>query len=332
MTDQVPLYLAPMSGVTDLPFRLLARECGADFTITEFTSSAAISRDVADSWVRLEGDEREKPFIPQIFGGKKDEMVKTVQLLQGRADIIDLNFGCPATKVTRTCAGAALMGKPDDLVEMVVACVEASEIPITAKLRLGTGKGTDNVVEICRRLEDAGVYRLCVHGRTLKQGYSGIANWQTIAEVVESVSIPVIANGDIVNAATAKECIEITGAAGLMVGRGAIGRPMIFDKIKRDMGWVDKPQPWVKDIGEDIWSSSSQTRKDFLTRSWAWNRYIELCKETVGFQSKWLTRHAVSFTKGLPGAREARKAMMSDRNPEKLAQAVENYLRVSLDQ
>jgi len=327
MLTKVPLYLAPMSGVTDLPFRLLARECGADFTITEFTSSAAISRDVADSWVRLESDDREKPFIPQIFGGVKDEMVETVQLLQGKADIIDLNFGCPATKVTRTCAGAALMGMPDDLVEMAEACVNASEVPISAKLRLGTGKGANNVVEICQRLEGVGVSQLCVHGRTLKQGYSGEANWQEIAEVVRSVSVPVIANGDIVNAKNAAQCLEITGAAGLMIGRGAIGRPMIFNQIKQDLDWVKSPPPWQKDISSNIWDCAEQIERDFLVRSWAWDRYIELCKETVGFQAKWLMRHAVSFTKGLPGAREARKAMMSDRSPEALAASVHKYLQ-----
>ena len=106
----VPLALAPMAGVSDLPFRLLARECGADVTITEFTSSAGLSRDVANSWLKVESDSREKPFIPQIFGGDKDEMVQTVKMLQDKADLIDLNFGCPAPKVTRICAGAALMG------------------------------------------------------------------------------------------------------------------------------------------------------------------------------------------------------------------------------
>ena len=170
--EDVPLFLAPMSGVSDLPFRLLARECGADFTITEFTSSAALSRDIARSWIRLESDPRERPFIPQIFGGDLDEMVHTVELLQEKSDIIDLNFGCPAPKVTNICAGAALMGKPEKLYEIVKNCIDVSNVPLTAKLRLGTGTGANTVLEICEELENIGVMRLCVHGRTLRQGYS----------------------------------------------------------------------------------------------------------------------------------------------------------------
>ena len=147
-TGQVPLFLAPMAGVTDLAFRLLARECGADFTISEFTAAAALTRQDAKSWHKLESDPRESPFIPQIFGGKIEEMVHCCELLQDVADIIDLNFGCPAPKVTRHCVGAALMGKPDDLVQMVENCVEISDVPITVKMRLGTDSDKINALEI----------------------------------------------------------------------------------------------------------------------------------------------------------------------------------------
>jgi tRNA-dihydrouridine synthase B len=323
---QVPLFLAPMSGVSDLPFRLLAKECGADITITEFTSSAALSRDVARSWLRLESDEREKPFIPQIFGGDLDEMVKTVELLQGSANIIDLNFGCPAPKVARTCAGAALMGTPDELVGIVEACLAVSDIPITAKLRLGTGAGANNVVEICERLATTGIIRLCIHGRTLRQGYSGNADWETIAKVVERVDIPVIANGDITDAKSAAKCLEVTGAAGLMIGRGAIGRPMVFAEIKAGLGWPIPTSPWAQDDPRR-WEEARPNEQDFIARAWCWKRYVELSEETTGLQPKWLTRHAVAFTKGLPGAREARKAMMDEASqPEEFAKAVTEFL------
>jgi tRNA-dihydrouridine synthase B len=321
----VPLFLAPMSGVSDLPFRLLAKECDADVTITEFTSSAGLSRDVTNSWLRLESDAREEPFIPQIFGGDKDEMVKTVELLQDRADIIDLNFGCPAPKVAKVCAGAALMGQPDDLVEMVEACIAASDIPITAKLRLGTGESENNVVEICQRLAEAGVMRLCVHGRTLRQGYAGIADWQTIRKVIESVDVPVIANGDICDAGSAARCLEATGAAGLMVGRGAIGRPMVFSEIKAGLGWNTESPPWQRE-NIDLWGDSLPLEQKFIARSWCWNRYVELAGETTGLQPKWLMRHAVAFTKGLPKARDARNTMMRDRRPEAFAESVAKFL------
>ena len=325
----IPLFLAPMSGVSDLPFRLLAKECGADFTITEFTSSAALTRDVAQSWLRLESDDRETPFIPQIFGGNIDEMVKTVELLQNRADVIDLNFGCPAPKVAKVCAGAALMGQPNDLVEMVESCIAVSDVPITAKLRLGTGAGPNTVIEICERLADAGVMRLCIHGRTLRQGYSGNADWDTIREVVERVRIPVVANGDITCPESAARCIEATNAAGLMVGRGAIGRPMIFHVIKQGLNWTNKSAPW-ENSNLHRWEKASPREQDFIARDWCWDRYLELAKETTGIQPKWLIRHAVAFTKGLPGAREARKELMKDRRPETFASKVGLFLKNQL--
>ncbi|MAU73921.1 MAG: tRNA dihydrouridine synthase DusB, partial [Euryarchaeota archaeon TMED132] len=187
-----PLFLAPMSGVTDLPYRLLAKQCGADVTITEFTNSTALSREAAVSWRKMESHETEIPFIPQIFGGDANDMATAAEMLAPNADLIDLNFGCPAPKVTKICAGAALMGEPDNLVSMVEGIVDAVDIPVTAKMRLGTGAQQHNAIEICQRLEEVGTQRLCVHGRTLKQRYSGEADWNYIKKVVDSVEVPVI--------------------------------------------------------------------------------------------------------------------------------------------
>ena len=148
-----PLFLAPMAGVTDLPFRLLAKQCGADFTITEFTNSTALSREAARSWSRMETCEEESPFIPQIFGGVAEDMARAAEMLSDNADIIDLNFGCPAPKVTKICAGAALMADPESLVDMCSQIVDRIDIPVTAKMRLGTGQGENNALEICKELE-----------------------------------------------------------------------------------------------------------------------------------------------------------------------------------
>jgi len=207
-----------MAGVTDLAYRLLASECGADYTVTEFTAASGLTRRNTNSWLKVETDPRENPFIPQIFGGDIDEMVTTVNLLQDRADIIDLNFGCPAPKVCRNDAGAALLRDPDKVVRMVRACIETTNVPITVKMRLGTGSGENTALEICQRLEAEGVERICVHGRTLKQRYSGESDWSQIRDIVQAVDIPVIANGDVVDANTAASCLEQTGAAGLMIG------------------------------------------------------------------------------------------------------------------
>ena len=313
-TPNQPLFLAPMAGVTDLAYRLLASECGADYTVTEFTAASGLTRRNTNSWLKVETDPRENPFIPQIFGGDIDEMVTTVNLLQDRADIIDLNFGCPAPKVCRNDAGAALLRDPDKGVRMVRACIGTTNVPITVKMRLGTGSGENTALEICQRLEAEGVERICVHGRTLKQRYSGQSDWSQIRDIVQAVDIPVIANGDVVDANTAAACLEQTGAAGLMIGRGAIGRPTLFHGIKRVLGWSDDKPPWGID-------------DPAVARHWCWERYVELSSELYREHgNKNLKRHAVSFTKGLPGASAMRVELHSIQDQQKLGQRVSDYL------
>ena len=320
-----PLFLAPMAGVSDLPFRLLAKDCGADVTITEFTNSTALTREAAASWRKMETDEREVPFIPQIFGGDINDMSKAADMLQSNADIIDLNFGCPAPKVTKICAGAALMGEPDLLVSMVSQIVSAVSIPVTAKMRLGTGYQTNNSTEICQRLEEVGAQRLCIHGRTLKQKYQGNANWEAIKEAVSAVNIPVVANGDVVDAHTAAACLEQTAASGLMIGRGAIGRPSVFSEIKVGLGWMnEEEQPWI--VEDDQWAIRSEQGRMFQTRKWCWDRYIHYAQQTIGIQPRWMQRHAVAFTKGLPGSKHVRSLMHQQPTPEKMAEAISNFL------
>ena len=297
MPEQVPLFLAPMSGVTDVAYRLLARESGADFTSTEFTAASGLSRQDARSWAKVETHQREFPFIPQIFGGIEDEMVETARLLSKNADVIDLNFGCPAPKVTKTCAGAAMMADPDNLISMVERCIQASNAPVSVKMRLGTSHDALTVFEIAERCAKLGVLRICVHGRTLSQKYRGEADWDLIRQVVEIAQpydVPVIANGDIIDAKSAARCLEVTGAAGLMIGRGAIGNPCIFGRIKTELGWEDFDAPWgdANEAGQ---------------KHWAWNRYVELVDEIGGpYAARNMKQHAISFTKGLPGGRELR--------------------------
>jgi len=310
-----PLFLAPMAGVTDLAYRLLARECGADITVTEFTAAAGLTRRNAYSWLKVESDARENPFIAQIFGGDVSEMVRAVELLHDRADVIDINFGCPAPKVCRNDAGAALLRDPDRVVEMVRACIEAATIPITVKMRLGTGSGPNTALEICKRLESEGVERICIHGRTLRQRYAGEADWSQIREVIEAVDIPVIANGDVVDAHSAAACLDATGAAGLMIGRSAIGRPTVFHDIKRDLGWSSAPPPW----GEEDAA---------VARLWCWKRYLELNEELYAPRTnKNLKRHAVSFTKGLPGASAIRVELHREVDQRVLGGMVTDYLQ-----
>ena len=321
-----PLFLAPMSGVTDLPYRLLAKQCGADVTITEFTNSTALSREAAVSWRKMESHETEIPFIPQIFGGDAKDMATAAEMLAPNADLIDLNFGCPAPKVTKICAGAALMGEPDNLVSMVEGIVDTVDIPVTAKMRLGTGSKEHNAIEICKRLEEVGAQRLCVHGRTLRQRYSGEADWNYIRKVVDSVDVPVIANGDVMDAKSATECLKTTNAGGLMVGRGAIGRPSMFGEMKVGLGWMEEEElPWVI-ANQENWFELDEIGRSFATRKWCWDKYIELSKQTTGIQDKWMQRHAVAFSKGLPGAKKVRSLMHVQPTPEDFAQSISEFL------
>ena len=324
--EERPLYLAPMSGVTDLPYRLLAKECGADVTITEFTNSTALTREAATSWRRMETHETEVPFIPQIFGGDPGDMATAAEMLAPAADIIDLNFGCPAPKVTNICAGAALMGEPERLVSMVETIVERVDVPVTAKMRLGTGGGrANNSTEICQQLEAVGAQRLCIHGRTLKQRYSGEADWTSIKEAVDEVDVPVVANGDVVDASSAAACLTHTGASGLMIGRGAIGRPTVFSDIKVGLGWMEEDDlPWVAQ--HDDWHGLSDIGRAFVSRKWCWDRYIDLSEATVGIQGKWMQRHAIAFTKGLPGAKKVRTLMHEQDTVKAMAEAISGFL------
>ena len=325
--EQRPLYLAPMAGVSDLPYRLLAKECGADITITEFTNSTALSREATASWRKMESDPREHPFIPQIFGSELKDMVTAATMLQDTADVIDLNFGCPAPKITNICAGAALMGEPQKLVEMVEHIVDAVDVPVTAKMRLGTGQGPNNAVDVCQSLEKVGAQRLCIHGRTLRQRYSGVADWETIRLAVSSVGVPVVANGDITDASSARKCLERTNASGLMVGRAAIGRPDVFARIKVGLGWMEEEDlPWVQQHLDD-WHQMSETSKAFASRRWCWDRYVTLCRETTGLNKQTMHRHAIAFSKGLPGAKSVRSLMHELPDLDASAEAISNFLK-----
>ncbi len=224
------------------------------------------------------------------------------------------------------------MGEPDNLVSMVDGIIQRVDIPVTAKMRLGTGQGANNALQICQRLEDIGTSRLCVHGRTLRQRYSGEADWNEIQRIVDSVEVPVIANGDVVDAESAQLCLETTHAAGLMIGRGAIGRPSIFGEIKVGLGWIEESElPWIQDLGDE-WYERSETGRAFATRKWCWDKYIQYSHESVGLQPRWMQRHAVAFTKGLPGAKKIRNLMHGAPTPEDFADAISTYLGTNVDQ
>ena len=252
--DQFPLYLAPMAGVTDTVFRRLCKEQGADVVVTEFVSAEGIFRRNARTLEYLEFDDSERPVGVQLFGGDPDHLAQAARMVieWKQPDFLDLNFGCPVNKVVSKNGGSSLL-RDCPLLERVAREVvrAAAPCPVTAKIRIGWDRTTVNAVTTARILEGAGVQAIAVHGRTKDQGYSGEADWDVIAQVVQAVRIPVVGNGDLTTAESVEKRRAQTGVAGVMLGRGAMSAPWIFREIRDylDTGILAAPMPI-----EDQWT------------------------------------------------------------------------------
>jgi tRNA-dihydrouridine synthase B len=216
--DQFPLYLAPMAGVTDTVFRKLCKEQGADVVVTEFVSAEGIFRRNVRTLEYLEFNDSERPLGIQLFGGDPDHLGEAARMAVEwkQPDFMDLNFGCPVNKVVSKQGGSSLL-RDCPLLERVARAVVkgAAPCPVTAKIRIGWDRASVNAVTTARILQDAGIQAIAVHGRTKEQGYSGEADWDVIAQVVQAVSIPVIGNGDLTTAASVRRRREETGVAGV---------------------------------------------------------------------------------------------------------------------
>lgn len=222
-----PVFLAPMSGVSDLPFRRIASKMGAGAVVSEMIASEQLACDEEEAILKLKAEGR-APHIVQLAGREVKWMdIAARKARDAGAEIIDINMGCPAKKVTSGYSGSALMLDLDHALTLIEATVNAVDCPVTLKMRLGWDDQSLNAAELAKRAEEAGVQLVTVHGRTRCQFYNGIADWPAIARVKRAVCIPVIANGDIVNVEKAMEVLNITGADGLMIGRGAYGRPWL---------------------------------------------------------------------------------------------------------
>ena len=217
--------LAPMSGVTDLPFRQLAFEFGAGFVVTEMVASRELVGNSAESWARLQNSGIH-PHIVQLAGRDPHYMAEGARIAEANgADVIDINMGCPAKKVIGGLSGSALMREPELALALIEATVKAVKIPVTVKMRLGWDEKSINAPELAKAAEDLGVQMITVHGRTRMQFYEGRANWELIAGVRERITIPLIANGDVETADDIALILERSGADGVMIGRGSQGRP-----------------------------------------------------------------------------------------------------------
>ena len=230
---QNPLFLAPMAGVTDWAFRTICAKLGADVTVTEMVSSRALVYQDQKS-AKLLRKNNGSVCGAQIFGNDPEIMAKgaVLALEISGCDFLDINMGCPMPKVANNGDGCGLMRTPELAGDIVKAVVKAVNVPVTVKCRLGWDKGSINVLDFAKRMEDSGAAMIAVHGRTRSMLYSGVADWDMIRKVKERLSIPVIANGDITDGEAAVRCLKRTGADGLMIGRSVFGDPWIFEEVR----------------------------------------------------------------------------------------------------
>ena len=250
LDDFPPLVsLAPMAGVTDVPFRRQVKTFGGKYCVSEMVASEALARDRIDMVRRAAGAGAVTPLVVQLAGRDAHWMAEGARMAeQAGADIIDINMGCPSKSVTSGLCGSALMREPDQALQLIEATVSATSRPVTLKMRLGWDETWLNAAHIAERSEAAGVRMITVHGRTRCQFYRGAANWSAIADVVQAVKIPVIANGDIATADDARRALQLSGAAGVMIGRAAQGKPWLPAAIERALrtgAEVTPPPPQV---------------------------------------------------------------------------------------
>ncbi|WEK06237.1 MAG: tRNA dihydrouridine synthase DusB [Candidatus Devosia phytovorans] len=254
-------FLAPMAGITDRPMRKLAERFGAGMVVSEMIASNALAVGNQDMARKL-GKPGRLPHMVQLAGCEAEWMDRGARMaLDAGADIIDINFGCPAKRVTNGFSGSALMRVPDQAISLVDAVVSATPLPVTVKMRLGWDDDSLNAPEIARRAVAAGARMITVHGRTRQQFYKGNARWELVRAVVEAVDVPVVVNGDIIDLATAREALQQSGAAAVMLGRGAQGRPWTVAQIGAGLANAEIPEA---PQGDDLVALVSEHYEDML--------------------------------------------------------------------
>lgn len=307
-----PLLLAPMEDVTDPSFRFICKHFGADLMYTEFISSDGLIRDGWKSVKKLDIYDYERPIGIQIYGNIIEAMVEAAKIAEAaHPDLIDINFGCPVRKIATRGAGAGMLNNIPLMVEMTDAIVKAVSVPVTVKTRLGWDENSKNIVDIAERLQDVGIQAITIHGRTRAQLYKGNADWTLIGKVKNNprMKIPVIGNGDIVNAKTAKEMFDHFGVDGIMIGRATVGRPWIFKEIRHYL-----------DTGEEMPPLTIQEKVDLAKLHF--QRSFDTKGVPVGIFE--MRRHLSNYFKGLPDFKETRLKMVTSLDYDEIMAILDN--------
>ena len=308
-----PVLLAPMEDVTDLGFRLMCKEFGADLVYTEFVSSDALIRQVNKSMQKLTISDEERPVAIQIYGRDVDSMTEAARIVETvKPDIIDLNFGCPVKRVAGKGAGAGMLQNVPLMLDIVRSVVKAVNTPVTVKTRLGWDESSKIIVGLAEQLQDCGIKALTIHGRTRAQMYTGEADWTLIGEVKNNprMHIPIIGNGDITTPERAKECFDRYGVDAVMIGRASFGRPWIFREVKHYL-----------ETGEHLPPLTFDERMDILREQVM--RSVARLDERRGILH--IRRHlaATPLFKCLPDFKQLRIAMLRAETVEKLFEIFE---------
>jgi tRNA-dihydrouridine synthase B len=303
------VLLAPMEGITDLPFRMICKELGADVVYTEFVASEALIRDVPKTFRKIALHEKERPVAIQIFGNNPERMAMAAKIAQEEgADFVDINYGCWVKKVVQNGAGAALMKTPELMAEITNHCVNATTVPITVKTRLGWNSASINIYEIAKMQEQAGASAITVHCRTREQKITGNADWSHIPKIKENITIPLILNGDIMTPELALEAMQTEGADAIMIARGAVGNPFLFREAKQIIS------------GATVEEATVRERIDFCIK------HLKLNIEAKGDHGLLeFRKHYSGYLRGMFSAREIRQKLVVSNNFDEIVVFLNEY-------